>query len=326
MISGILALAPCQGYWRRTGYCVELAGKMNVSFNRLLTAIMAGCLLAMPNSGAAVAQSDLEPVNCLDEVAGTVQRTLARDCAGRILSEAEAATAQQKRRDYIQGVLSRSPDPQIEGLSLAGLGSGFFVAADGSVVTSHHVIDSCAAVSITPTFGEMKLATSVASDPATDLALLRSNVVPPKVGGLIAGEDPLPTGTVFVLGYPSNGLATIVPTLSLVDIIGREGNTPFGGAIVIRGDIRRGNSGGPLLDSGGNIIGVVFAKINSVNVYRSTGQVVRNVGYALPGDVLEAFLKTQDIDFSLTRHHAPKSAERMLEDARPFLVQVGCWK
>jgi S1-C subfamily serine protease len=113
---------------------------MNGLRNRLPAAVVAGCLLAVPVPPAAVAQTDLNAVNCLDEAAGTVQRTLARDCDGKIVSEAEAANAQQKRRDYIQGVLSRSPDPLIEGLSLAGLGSGFFVAADGSVVTSHHGI------------------------------------------------------------------------------------------------------------------------------------------------------------------------------------------
>lgn len=283
------------------------------------------CLLIV-GGDVALAQNGHATVNCLDEAAGTVQKTLAADCRGKSVSDEEADTLRQKRRAYIQGVLERPTNAGVKGLRLAGLGSGFFIAADGSVVTSHHVIDGCREVSITPTFGEMKLATAVSFDEKTDLALLRSDIAPPAVASLIAGHDPQVFGSAFVIGYPNLGLVTIEPILAPVEVLGRQGNTPYGTAIVVRGDIRRGNSGGPLLDGGGNVVGVVFAKANAVNIYKTTGQLVRDIGYVLPGDVLEAFLNTQAVTYQTTRPEPPKPSSRMLEDARPFLVQVGCWQ
>lgn len=292
--------------------------------NSLWTGVLACVVIAAGD--AALAQNGHATVNCLDEAAGTVQTTLAGDCRGKAVSDEEAAILRQKRQAYIQGVLARPTNAGVQGLRLAGLGSGFFIAADGSVVTSHHVIADCKKVSITPTFGEMKLATAVSFDEQTDLALLRSEIAPPAVASLIAGHDPQVFGSAFVIGYPNLGLVTIEPVLAPVEVLGRQGNTPHGSAIVVRGDIRRGNSGGPLLDGGGNVVGVVFAKANAVNIYKATGQLVRDIGYVLPGDVLETFLETQSVSFQTTRPEPPKPSSRMLEDARPFLVQVGCWQ
>lgn len=275
---------------------------------------------------AATAEDGHATVNCFDESLGTVHRTLASDCRGRPVSGDEAASIRQQRRDYIQKVLAKPPHPDVAGMQLAGLGSGFFVAPDGSVVTSHHVIESCAAVSITPTFGEMRLATAVAEDPKTDLALLRSDITPPGIASIVAGAGPAIIGSAYVIGYPNKGMVTIEPILTTVEVIGRESNSPKGPAIVLRGDIRRGNSGGPLLDTGGSVLGVVFAKVDSVTVYQTTSQVVQEIGLASPGDILTTFLSAQGVDYRVGYGRPPQPVDRIMEDLRPFMAQIGCWK
>jgi len=273
----------------------------------------------------ATAQNGHQSVNCANDQVGTVQRTLAEDCVGRVVTDEEAAEIRQQRRDYVRNALSRSELPGVAGKRLSGLGSGFFVANDGAAVTSNHVVKDCAAITVTPTFGEMRTATIVATDPETDLALIRSDAIPPGIAGIVPGERPAVIGAAYVIGYPNRGLVTIEPVLTAVDVVAREGKTPVGPAIVLRGDIRQGNSGGPLLDSAGRVLGVVFAKVNSVNVYNATGQVVRNIGFALPGDTLEAFLAIHDVDYEVTQTSSPQPEDRILEYARPFLAQVGCW-
>src|SRR3546814_4688137 len=78
-------------------------------------------------------------------------------------------------------VLSKVPDSSMEGKSLSRLGSGFFVAEDGSVLTSHHLVDGCSSISVAPTFEEMAKATVIAPDAEVDLALLRTSVTPPGI-------------------------------------------------------------------------------------------------------------------------------------------------
>lgn len=277
-------------------------------------------------SPSATAQTGHTLVNCFEESLGTVHKTLVGDCKGRVVTDEEAAAIHKQRRDYIQKVLSKPIDSKLQDKRLVGLGSGFFVAADGSIITSHHVVDGCTTVSITPTFGELKLATAVVSDAQTDLALLRADIVPPGIASLVPGDGPAVIGTAFIVGYPDMGLVTIEPILTAVDVVGRENNTGRGPAIVIRGDVRRGNSGGPMLDSGGSVIGVVFAKVNTASVHNATGEVLQDIGLALPGDILEAFLESQGVPFRAAQRRPPQTEDRILEDVRPFLAQIGCWQ
>lgn len=264
-------------------------------------------------------------VQCYHAARGIVQQTLASDCKGEVVSEERAEALRKQRREYIQKVLSKPAKSQVPGKRLAGLGSGFFVARDGSVVTSHHVVDSCVAVSISPSFGEMALANSIAFDPETDLALLRADIVPPAVAPLAPRDERAVQSPAFVIGYPNRGLVTIEPVLSAVEILQQESPTERGLAIIVRGDVRQGNSGGPLLDSGGSVLGVVFAKVNTVNVYKATGQLVRDIGLAVPARILESFLARHGVTYLVAERRPPQTEERVLDESRQFLVQVGCW-
>src|SRR3546814_19000138 len=91
----------------------------------------------------------------------------------------------------------------------------------------------------------MKLATKVVSQEDIDLALLRADIAAPGIASLITGGGPAVLGSAFVIGYPNQGLVTIEPILTPVEVLGREWKTPRGPAIVLRGDISSGNSGGP---------------------------------------------------------------------------------
>src|SRR3546814_4763555 len=82
-------------------------------------------------------------VNCFDEAHEAVKRIPAKDCKGRAISAAEAAEVRKRRQEYIQKVLAKAPHSDVEGKRLERVGSGFFVAEDGSVLTSHHVVDGC---------------------------------------------------------------------------------------------------------------------------------------------------------------------------------------
>jgi S1-C subfamily serine protease len=122
------------------------------------------------------------------------------------------------------------------------------------------------------------------------------------------------------------GLITIEPILTPVEVLRWQEAASQRPAIVIRGDVRQGNSGGPLLGGDGSVIGVVFAKVNAVKVYETTGETVRDIAMAIPGKVLRRFLDAQGVGYRVTPGRPPQPESQLLTDARPFVVQIGCWK
>jgi S1-C subfamily serine protease len=167
------------------------------------------------------------------------------------------------------------------GLGVEGSG---WVAAPGVVVTNAHVVAGETDTTVTPAGSSTSLeATAVHYDPANDLALLR-------VSGL--DDDPLPfasnvrSGTPgAVIGYPENGPLTITPARAgatgpviTQDSYGRGPVTRQ--LTALRGEVKSGNSGGPLVDGDGSVMGTVFAATTQG----------KPGGYAVPNGVIAAAL------------------------------------
>ena len=301
-------------------------GMIENSARLLKTGSVAVLLLWLVTPAPAGAQGGHVIVHCLDEHLGTVQETLASDCKGRVVGEEEAAALHRQRRDYIQKVLSKTPDTKLQGRQLTRVGSGFFIAEDGSVLTSQHLVADCSGVSVAPRFGELALATAVVPDEQADLALLKTDVAPPGIAAFAQGSGSAVMGSAFVSGYPEQGMVAVTPVLMPVEILRRESDTPSGPAMIVRGNVRKGNSGGPLLDTGGNVIGVVVAKVDSVAMYKTTGEAVRDIGLVLPGDRVQRFLEAQGVRYRQDQRQPLMQESRILEDTRAFMVQVGCWQ
>jgi putative serine protease PepD len=163
-------------------------------------------------------------------------------------------------------------------------GSGFVVDAEGDIVTNAHVVDGASAVSVTFSDGTKAKATVVGTDTATDLAVVRvSGVSASKLHPLTLGDSgAVAVGDgVLAIGSPF-GLSETLTTgiVSALDrTITSPSNATIGGAIQTDASINHGNSGGPLLDQDGEVIGV-NAQIES----DSGGN--DGVGFAIPSDTV----------------------------------------
>src|SRR3546814_7304871 len=90
----------------------------------------------------------------------------------------------------------------------------------------------------------MALATDVVPFAEADLALLRTAVDPPGIAAFAEGTGSAVMGAGFLSGYPEQGMVSLSPLLTPVEILRHESQTPRGPAILVRGDVRKGNSGG----------------------------------------------------------------------------------
>jgi len=178
-----------------------------------------------------------------------------------------------------------SSDPFFGPQARVSLGSGFVIDKDGYIVTNYHVIESARQIEVNFSGDDRVQATIVGVDPSTDLALLKINAQARALTPLPLGDsDAVRVGdAVVAIGNPF-GLERTV-TAGIVSALQREITAPNGYTIdkVIQTDagINQGNSGGPLLNARGEVIGV-----NSQIEPGNTGTGNPGIGFAVPSATL----------------------------------------
>jgi serine protease Do len=173
-------------------------------------------------------------------------------------------------------------------------GSGFYISADGYVVTNNHVVEGGKDITVVQSDGTELKAKLVGRDPKTDLALIKVNAKKPMPYVAFGDSDKLRVGDwVLAVGNPF-GLGGTV-TSGIVSARGREiGAGPYDDFLQIDASINRGNSGGPTFDVHGNVMGVNTA------IYSPTGGSV-GIGFAIPSNIAEKVIKQLREDGKVTR-------------------------
>ena len=191
-------------------------------------------------------------------------------------------------------------------------GSGFIVA-EGRALTNHHVIDGCQRVTVRTAQGQTLPAKVSASDARRDLALLTfdAGAGPPlrfrENPAVARGEQ------VITYGFPLSGVLSSGPSLTSGDISALAGLRDNPLHYQISAPVQPGNSGGPLLDARGNVVGVVVSKLNAMRIAQMTGgDIPQNVNFAIKGSEAVIFLR----DYGVT----PGFAASTGPDRRPSEV------
>jgi serine protease Do len=173
-------------------------------------------------------------------------------------------------------------------------GSGFFISDQGYILTNNHVVEGTKEVTIILSDGTEEKATLVGTDPYSDIAILKSDGKVPAVAAL-GNSDMLKSGeSVIAIGSPLGNFKNTV-TVGVVSATGRSIDTGQGYQVedLIQTDaaINQGNSGGPLVNLAGEVIG-----INNMIVRGSgSGAVAEGLGFAIPVNTAQA-VATQILD------------------------------
>jgi S1-C subfamily serine protease len=205
-------------------------------------------------------------------------------------------------------------------------GTGFVVAAR-RIMTNHHVVEGCAEVAARLPDGRELPARVLASDATRDLALLSTEaeagpILPFRSAGTYRrGEG------VVTYGFPLAGLLSSGPTLTTGEVSALAGLADNQRHIQISAPVQPGNSGGPLLDMRGQVIGVVVSKLNAGQVARQTGDIPQNVNFAVKHTEALEFLREQNVAVTPgPANDAPRAADAVGEVAHPSTLFLRCLK
>ncbi len=262
--------------------------------------------------------------NCYDAAADLVRSAPAGQCAGTVISEDEAARIRQRRVNRIRQAMQvpPSPFPVSPTMRMKSVGTGFFVTRDGILITNDHVVAGCTALTAETSAGLSVPAKDIGHDRSDDLALLKIEQSVP-VAAIFRDNDVEEGERVAAIGYPDQGMVSLRPVLAEGALT--TARQAQGHQLAFHADVRPGNSGGPLLDGGGLVIGVVFAKIDTVKTYQATGRVVRDVGFAISNQAVARFLRGYHIARATLPPGPGLSMAEVLARSSPFVVRIECW-
>jgi len=179
-------------------------------------------------------------------------------------------------------------------------GTGFFISQEGHLVTSNHVVEGSTTVTVSAQ-GWEHAARVIAADARSDLAILElvlDGTDPPSLSTLPVrtGEGARVGEPVFTMGFPQVEVQGSSAKFTEGVVSSLTGMANDSSLLQVSVPVQPGNSGGPLLDSNGNVIGVIASKLSDAFAIKRYGSVPQNVNYAVKIHSLVALLEgTSDV-------------------------------
>jgi S1-C subfamily serine protease len=203
-------------------------------------------------------------------------------------------------------------------------GSGFVVGRLGIVVTNHHVVDGCAQIVAFSSGSEQKLGI-IADDGRNDLAAI--GPIKQAAGALpFSGQRPKLGQNVIAVGYPLQGILSSsvnVTTGTVSALAGLQDDTRM---IQVTAPVQPGNSGGPLLDQSGAVIGIVTSKLDALKTAELVGDVPQNVNFAIREATVRAFLDANGVEYAIQHLSANLDTVAVADRAKKAVVRIECRK
>ena len=215
------------------------------------------------------------------------------------------------------------------------IGSGFYVSKFRHIVTNQHVVNKCKKITVGDSMSTQIPADLLATDKRNDLAILQTvsmemasadtksfvqklaiQIVPVLSGGLMRSDDVVGGEEIFVAGYPLGNMVSDQMKLTDGIVSATKGLDNDVSQFEISSVVRKGNSGGPIYDIKGNIVGVVVERFN---VNRSD-----NVNFAIKGSTVKQFLSAHNVSTKWSNRQNDMSTKDIYKIASKQTVMVVC--
>jgi S1-C subfamily serine protease len=225
----------------------------------------------------------------------------------------------------------------------SGTGSGFFISKMGHVITNAHVINGCNRVSVGDNANTQVPAKVISADRRNDLALLKITslemasaesksliqklsigVIPLSSKGLLRVEDVRLGEKVLVAGYPYGDVFSNTIKVTSGIVSATRGSGDDSGQFQLDAAVQPGNSGGPIYDSSGNIVGVVISQLDKLKIAKAIGSLPENVNFGIKASTVRQFLISSGLPSKKSERLEEKSTEELAEIATNQALMVMC--
>lgn len=200
-------------------------------------------------------------------------------------------------------------------------GTGFVITPSGKVVTNYHVIEGCTSVTV-GVQGQTEPARVLAFDQQNDLALLTlshsvSTWLSIRDNRLKLGEP------VLAAGYPLHGIVASSLNVTAGGVSALAGLGDDTRMLQFTAPIQPGNSGGPLLDQGGILVGIVTSKLSPL-IAQYTGDLPQNVNFAIKSTVVREFLDSRGVAYHVATSQPAAATADIAERVANAIYPVQC--
>ncbi len=215
------------------------------------------------------------------------------------------------------------------------IGSGFYVSKFRHVLTNQHVVNQCKKTTVGDSMSTQIPADLIASDKKNDLAILQTismemasadtksfvqrlaiQIVPIISGGLMRSEDVRGGEQIYVAGYPLGNMVSEQMKLGDGIVSATKGMEDDITQFIISSDIKKGNSGGPIYDNRGNIVGVAVSRLN---VNRTD-----TINFAIKGSTVKQFLSVHNVPTKWSNRQKEMNTKDIYKIASKQTVMVVC--
>lgn len=204
-------------------------------------------------------------------------------------------------------------------------GTGFVINPTGMILTNDHVIDECTNVTVRFGGSDPLAASIIARDPQNDLALLKM----PSWSGTVArfreGGPVRPGDSVVAFGFPLQGRLSSTGNVTTGSVTALAGLGDDARYLQVSAPVQPGNSGGPLLDLSGNVIGVIVSKLTIVRMGAGKIDIPQNVNFAIKTAVARAFLELHNVKIATAPMRTRLDAADVADLARVYTGIIECY-
>lgn len=206
-------------------------------------------------------------------------------------------------------------------VSISGA-TGFYITPMGDLLTAAHVVEGCTSVFLYEgTYS--KPAKVISIDKELDLALLRT-VEKPASSATFRDGDLVLAEPVVVVGFPLEGLLSPQHNVTTGSVSALAGAFNDSTMFQLTAPIQPGNSGGPVLDMSGNVIGVIRSKLDSAFMLSNVGIIPENVNFAVKLVYIDDFLRRSAVAPNHRSSDQILSAPAVAGQASKYTVLVRC--